>query len=481
MLAYEELQGSRGREIRYRPPRYDARALFPHRPPRLRIGSAAYQIQNISLGGVAAITKDAANDDLAVGDTVRLTIQQSGLPIFESDAKVRWAEKTIFGAKVALSFVDRVMELEKLINRNLQAQIATRSMSVGAESHALVPQEYRSFCADVLKLLRGYRTVIDANLSVPAEFTRDFDHIAVFEACETQLVHEWRLLWRVGNDIARSVMNERERREAVKEYTELVLTPELRGGAIWDRSYAKAMGYPGDFSIMNQVYDWQRVGNDAYQMLLHRVGLEVAECIKTRMEVVRGEIGKVVSSRDGIRPTRILSLGCGSAREVETWLGRTRSVPARVEFTLIDQEQRALDYAYRASYPYILRSDNRCRLNCLHISFTDVLRGTGGMDGLPPQDLVYSVGLLDYLTDRRAASLVRRLYDLVAPGGLLIIGNMNETPLSNLWPMEFITDWSLYYRSDAQMLAWAEGLEPEKAWTETECTGRVRLLYVRKR
>jgi hypothetical protein len=103
------------------------------------------------------------------------------------------------------------------------------------------------------------------------------------------------------------------------------------------------------------------------------------------------------------------------------------------------------------------------------------------MDTLPPQDLIYSVGLLDYLTDRRAASLVRRLYDLVAPGGLLIIGNMNETPLSNLWPMEFITDWSLYYRTDQQMLAWAEDLHPESAWTETECTGRVRLLYARKR
>ena len=70
MLAYEELQGSRGREIRYRPPRYQARALFPHRPPKLRIGASAYQIQNISIGGVAAIGKEAGNDDLSVGDTL---------------------------------------------------------------------------------------------------------------------------------------------------------------------------------------------------------------------------------------------------------------------------------------------------------------------------------------------------------------------------------------------------------------------------
>jgi len=480
MLAYEELQGSRGKEIRYRPPRYQARALFPHRPPKLRIGASAYQIQNISIGGLAAIGKESANDDFGVGDTVHLTIQQSGLPIFESEAKVRWAEKTVFGSKIAFSFVDRVIELDKLINRNLQAQIATRSSPAGKEAGALVPEEYRVFCADVLRLLRGYRAVIDANMSVPQEFTNDFDHGAVFEACEAQFVQEWRMLWRTGNEIARSVMGERDKRDAVKELTELVLTPELRGGAIWDRSYAKPLGYPGDFGIMNQVYDWERVGANAYAMLLHRVGLEVAECIKTRMELVRSEIGNLVTSTNG-RTARILNLGCGSAREVETWLARSRTTPPRAEFTLIDQEQLALDYAYRAAYPYVVRAENRCRLNCLHISFTDLLRGNSPMTGLPPQDLIYSVGLIDYLSERRAAGLVRKLFELLIPGGLLIVGNMNETPLSNLWPMEFITDWSLHYRSEQQMIAWTAGLDPAGVWTDTETTGRVRLLYVRKR
>ena len=58
----------------------------------------------------------------------------------------------------------------------------------------------------------------------------------------------------------------------------------------------------------------------------------------------------------------------------------------------------------------------------MNLSFTDILRGTEGLAGLPAQDLVYSVGLLDYLTDHRAKALVKRLYDLLMPGGLLIIG-----------------------------------------------------------
>jgi hypothetical protein len=46
--------------------------------------------------------------------------------------------------------------------------------------------------------------------------------------------------------------------------------------------------------------------------------------------------------------------------------------------------------------------------------------------------------------------------------------------------MEYITDWTLYYRGDAEMVAWADGLNAAKAWTETERTGRVRMLFVRK-
>jgi hypothetical protein len=68
----------------------------------------------------------------------------------------------------------------------------------------------------------------------------------------------------------------------------------------------------------------------------------------------------------------------------------------------------------------------------------------------------------------------------VAPGGLLIVGNMNETALSNLWPMEFLTDWHLFYRSERDMLAWTASMANASAWTETDPTGRVRLMFVRK-
>jgi extracellular factor (EF) 3-hydroxypalmitic acid methyl ester biosynthesis protein len=480
MLAYEELKGSTGKEVWFRAPRYEARKLFPHLPPRVCVRSVLHKLHDISLGGVSVVCGQAADDIPEVGEIVPLSIQQAGLPIFEANARVCRRENTVFGSKLAFSFVNGFVEFDKLLSRNVQAQIAQQSSQYAGENSQLVPQEYRAFCADVLKVLGSYRDLLEANTNLAKQIERDFDLDGAYEACEARLLQSWRSLWRTGNDLGRSFMADRDVLEASKTFTETVVTPEMRQGAIWERSYAKPLGYPGDFEVMNQVYDWERKGKTVYGMLLHRIGLEVAECIKTRMEVVRGQIGKVVQEKGAARAARILSLGSGPAREIEMYLaGGLKN--RRAEFTLIDQEQQALSYAVEKTYPHVLNSKGLARVQCLNVSFTDILRGTGGLSSLPPQDLIYSVGLLDYLADRRAAALTRRLYELLAPEGILIIGNMNETPLSNFWPMEFITDWTLYYRTDAQMLAWGEGLDPAKAWTETEATGRVRLLYLTKK
>jgi hypothetical protein len=441
--------------------------------------SQVHQLQNISLGGVTVVCNQTSDDIPDVDEVLPLTIQQSGYTIFESSARVCRREDTVFGSKLAFNFVNNFIEFDKLLSRNAQAHISARTDAHTAIAH-LVSKDYKLFCADVLNLLRSYRAVIDESAALAEMANCQFDQDSCYDACEMRLLQQWRPFWRLGNDLTRAVMNDREALGAVKQFTELVLTPEFRNGSIWDRSYAKPMGYPGDFEIMNQVYSWQRVGSNPYSMLLHRIGLEVALCIKTRMEVVRSHISEVIAAKGNSSVARVLSLGSGPAREIEIVLSNPRGLGGNVEFTLIDQETEALRFAYEKTYPDVLRSMGRARLQCMNMSFTDILRGTKAIDGLQPQDMIYSVGLIDYLTDRRAEGLIQRLYKTLAPGGLLIIGNMNETPLSNLWPMECLADWTLYYRTNEEMLAWTKALKPASAWTETDPTDRVRLLFIRK-
>jgi extracellular factor (EF) 3-hydroxypalmitic acid methyl ester biosynthesis protein len=69
---------------------------------------------------------------------------------------------------------------------------------------------------------------------------------------------------------------------------------------------------------------------------------------------------------------------------------------------------------------------------------------------LEPQDLVYSVGLTDYLDDRLFVALVKRCYEQLKPGGVFIVGNFgNENP--NRVLMDRVMSWSLIHRSPEQM------------------------------
>ena len=480
MLAYEELKGSSGRQIYFRPKRYEASQLFPATPPRVQLKAAVYRLGDISLTGICVNANQSVEAVFEVGEIVPITVKQAGLSIFEAQAKVVRSERSIFGSKVALNFVDGVVDFHSLLRRNAQARISQQLATLDPHVGGLVSPAYRAHCADVLRFLRAYRSVVEAS-------TRPFPHQSIgmsadeaYAMCEERMIPQWRSLWLQGNQLVVDVMADKKRLEAMKEYTELVLTPEFNHGPVWWRSYFKQRGYPGDFSMMNQVYDWEREGADVYGQLMHRVGLDVAECIATRMHVVKRVISDVIRAHQGEAPVRIMSLGCGSAREVELYLKDTDAPQAPVRFTLIDQEEEALAYAYDRAHPLTLTAKRQAKVQPLNVSFSDVLRGGPWLDEVGPQDLIYSVGLIDYLIDRRARALAARLYERLAPGGLLIIGNMEDTALSNLWPMEFITDWHLYYRTDKDMLGWAEGLAGATARTETEPTGRVRLLFVRK-
>ena len=227
------------------------------------------------------------------------------------------------------------------------------------------------------------------------------------------------------------------------------------------------------------MYNWRRKGDTPFAKLVHRLGLEVAECIATRMVMVQQTIAEIVTDGPQDTTARITNLGSGPAQEIQNYL-RVRALPRPVEFTLIDQEVDALASAFANTHPLTLAHAGAAKISCLHISFMDLLKTTNLEFSLPPQDLIYSVGLIDYLAPRRAASLVETLYRRLASGGTLVIGNMKDTATGNLWPMEVICDWSLYYRNEAEMLAMADGLDLGRAQVREDPTGRALLMFLRK-
>ena len=152
-----------------------------------------------------------------------------------------------------------------------------------------------------------------------------------------------------------------------------------------------------------------------------------------------------------------------------------------MNFTLIDQDDDALSYAYNGAYPEVVRLDGIASVNCLHATFLEFLAAGNLFKKLDNQDMIYAVGLVDYLTDKRAARLVKDLYKNLNPGGTLMIGSMYDSDTSLEWQVEMITDWQLEYRDEENMLKMAEGL-PAEATRDTiiDKTGHCIVLTVTK-
>jgi len=66
-------------------------------------------------------------------------------------------------------------------------------------------------------------------------------------------------------------------------------------------------------------------------------------------------------------------------------------------------------------------------------------------------DLVYSTGLFDYLSQRTGRRLVYGMFQMLRPGGSVIVANFLPA-VRDIGYMETFMDWNLIYRSRADMV-----------------------------
>lgn len=209
---------------------------------------------------------------------------------------------------------------------------------------------------------------------------------------------------------------------------------------ILDRSYTKPRGYAGDFFTIEMMYNDEAMGDGRLGRYIDRwaLDLEVSRAVKNRRRLLNQTI-KEIAGANASGPTYITSLASGPARELfDLFAGE--SAPD-VKVTCIDIDNQALAYAaeiaerLNASDRFSFAQDNLVRL----------AHGRG-KTVLKPQNLMYSVGLIDYLRDDFVIKLLDWIYDKLLPGGIAIVGNFNKANPSKAF-MDHIIEWELLHRT----------------------------------
>lgn len=252
-----------------------------------------------------------------------------------------------------------------------------------------------------------------------------------------------------GLNLARKSLPAADWREAVQQ----VAAPHpMRAAVLEDpmtrRALEKPRGYAGDGVLLDYMYglragDYEGVAPRG--LLVHRFLVEgPAPCaVRHRLGVLADALRRVGESPVG--PGRALAIASGHLRELSHL---PQSVGPR-EIVALDQDTDSLAEV-AATYP-------EARVTPLRATVRDVLARRVASE---PFDLVYAAGLFDYLEHPVAAALAARMFDLVTPGGRLLLANFTpDTP--DIGFMEAMLEWHLIYRAEADMWALLDGLGPQ--------------------
>tara|TARA_R110000824_G_scaffold386283_4_gene581016 strand:+ start:65242 stop:66693 length:1452 start_codon:yes stop_codon:yes gene_type:complete len=481
MRTYEQLTGAHGRKMFYRAERFKPEQLFRDAIPAVFIDDERATLKDLSMTGIAVQSAKADGWDNLIGAEMPFELRLGEARLFGGAGRVRRIEPHGMRTTVALEFTTGYLDIPTIVTDH-DSLVLTQALADPAfgSSQGILP-EFQQLSTEILNLFRSYKDILETFEARLTATGRERERLLLdaLIACEDRIVPQWKELWYRGNDILAPVWSDPAMLARHKRYAERVLTPDFMPGAVMKRCYEKPLGYPGDFRIMNYVYEWQRVGDTPYEKLLHRIGIETGACVGTRLRMTQKLIAERIAASAGDTPLNIANLGCGSAYEVYDYL-KIDHLPSPVNFTLIDQDDRALNHAYEHAYPEVVRHAGRAKVQCLQASFAQLLKAGALFKSLPPQDVIYSLGLYDYLSARRARALTHDLYAQVKPGGQLILANVKKGREACEWPLEFVTDWSLVYRTESDMLALIDGLDIANVTVEVDSTKCIYLMVVDK-
>jgi extracellular factor (EF) 3-hydroxypalmitic acid methyl ester biosynthesis protein len=213
-----------------------------------------------------------------------------------------------------------------------------------------------------------------------------------------------------------------------------------------ERWYSKPCGYAGDYLTIHQVYENRPSGHERIGALIDRCFLDMAaaRAVRNRRGLLAREILRHHAESSAARePFVALNLACGPAAEVCDILencGLTRPI----HFHLMDIDPDALAFVDRKATGLGVRQSLR-----LHRANVFRLIGRKEVD-LTPINFAYSLGLIDYFDDRHAKRLLDSVFEMLAPGGQMILGNFHpQNPNRAL--MEGVLEWRLVHRSEEDM------------------------------
>lgn len=219
---------------------------------------------------------------------------------------------------------------------------------------------------------------------------------------------------------------------------------EFYYGQYSKHSIDKPYGYSGDFQIIDWIYQ-NKPSSTGYDRLFDNyfMASAISKAVRNRKEDFKRIIAENICNKS--KPVRVMNLASGPAREIKEIFDEIDFFAKDIFFDCYDTEKDAHDYAKqlmkdRDNVNYFLE-------NALRIA------GSRNINEriYAKYDVIYSMGLFDYLNYKISVRLIQNLRKLLKKDGVLIVADVRNKYLNpSVFYMEWAGDWNLIYRNDQE-------------------------------
>jgi extracellular factor (EF) 3-hydroxypalmitic acid methyl ester biosynthesis protein len=255
-------------------------------------------------------------------------------------------------------------------------------------------------------------------------------------------------------------------KEVQSRYRDAIF-PVLSKSWVWHRSTTKPRGYPGDYQLLTAIYDAvpksRGFGGYVDRYLLN---FTLSHAVVARMYAAREFLVEELERRQG--DVAILNVASGACRE---YLDGFKAHPDRhLKLTCVDNDSEALEFAQGQTAVALAESGIESRFmryNALRMTSAAANVRTFGKS-----DIIYSIGLCDYIPDEYLIPLLQGLRESLAEGGVVYVAFKDALRYDKI-EYQWLMDWYFFQRTEEEFLQLFEkaGYDVSQIETTRDRTG----------
>lgn len=253
---------------------------------------------------------------------------------------------------------------------------------------------------------------------------------------------------------------------------------------IMHMAYNKPRGYPGDFELFEIIYQNKPLSENsttAFYGDKYFLNNEYAKAARARKNRMKNILQDFLENSQ-LSTARLMNIACGPSREIRELFSEKLFLneisDKEIIFTGLDNDADALKFSEEA----LKNLPPNIKTRFLHENVLSIFRDSKYYDIIGKQDIIYILGLTEYLPDRVFKRLLKFLFQLLNDKGMLVVTYKDKEIRFPSLPPEWFCDWGFIKRGKEDLIKAAKELGTNNYSLEIdrEGTGTIFFLKVTK-